>query len=314
MNQPVARRALRMELSISNDVGPNASELYDLAAALLPIGAWSCDLASDRLSWTDGVFDMFGLSKERAPDRRATIEMYSEESREQLERKRSRAIETGAGFTLDASITRADGIERWIRITAATRAAHGRIRTLYGMKQDITEERARWEALRAQAECDPLTGVANRSRFQHFLDRPNGGPGNAHTGALILFDMDDFKLVNDCWGHAAGDACLIAFARRLREAFGEAHLVSRIGGDEFAVLLPLSGSRSETESAVHALIGDLLAPVVWQGHLLPLSVSVGLAFDAEAHGRDPHKLFIAADEALYSAKERKNGSSVFVGP
>lgn len=312
MNRIVAQRAFDADPPRSDDDGADRLGLYDHAASLVSMGAWSCDLASERLSWTDGVFDIFGLSSEDALDRRATVELYSEESRELLERKRMQAIETGAGFTLDANIVRPDGGERWIRITAATRTDNGRVRTLYGMKQDITEDHARWETLRAQAECDPLTGVANRSRFQRFLNQPIGEPALGRTGVLILFDMDDFKLVNDSWGHAAGDACLIAFAKRLREAFNQAHLVSRIGGDEFAVLLPLSGSRREMECAVHALIGELLTPVPWKGSLLPLSVSVGLAFASQEGALDPQELFIAADEALYSDKERRNGSSALV--
>jgi len=65
-------------------------DLFDQAAPLVSIGAWSCDLASERLDWTDGVFDIFGLTSDRSLDRDATIELYSEESRELLERKRTR--------------------------------------------------------------------------------------------------------------------------------------------------------------------------------------------------------------------------------
>jgi diguanylate cyclase (GGDEF)-like protein/PAS domain S-box-containing protein len=303
MNPILARKSFNVGSAVSNDDSPNALELYDHAASLVPMGAWSCDLASERLAWTGGVYDIFGLSRQQALERQAIVEVYGEQSRDLLERKRSHAIETCSGFSLDANIVRPDGTERWIRITAATRSSNGRARTLYGMKQDITEDHARWEALRAQAECDPLTGVANRARFQHFLEQPSDGPALDRVGALILFDMDGFKQINDWWGHAAGDACLVAFGARLRKAFPQAPLVSRIGGDEFAVLLPPVSSRSETEIAVRSLIGNLLCPVPWNGDLLPLGVSVGLAFASEEAELDPHKLFAAADKALYNAKE-----------
>src|SRR5690606_17844461 len=113
----------------------------------------------DRLSWTGGLFDIFGLPSNELVERQVTVAMYSENSSELLERKRSRAIYTRTGFSLDANIIRHDGTDRWIRITAAVRSSNGRAETLYGMKQDITEDHARWESLRAQAECDPLTGV-----------------------------------------------------------------------------------------------------------------------------------------------------------
>ena len=302
MNQLAARRDLEVVLALPDNDGPHPMELYDDAAALVPIGAWSCELASERLTWTNGVFDIFGLSSEHAPERRAVVELFGEESREVLERKRTKAILSRSGFTLDARIIRPDGAKRWIRITAATRGANGRSETLFGMKQDITEDRARWDALRAQAECDPLTGVANRVRFQRFLDQSEDDAPSESVGALVLFDMDDFKRLNDSRGHAAGDACLVALGERLRHAFPQAQLVSRIGGDEFAVLLPDSRSHAETERAVEILMASLLRPVPWNGEFLPLNVSVGLAFPAIDGEFDPQQLYAAADEALYNAK------------
>jgi diguanylate cyclase (GGDEF)-like protein len=200
---------------------------------------------------------------------------------------------------------RPDGIERWIRITAATRGSNGRTEMLFGMKQDITDDHMRWELLRAQAECDPLTGVANRTRFQRFLDQPINGAASDDIGTLILFDIDDFKQINDRWGHAAGDACLVNLAENLRKAFVNAHLVSRIGGDEFAVLLPSSVSRTRTKVELQSFIGSLLRPIQWNGCLLTVKVSVGFAFACKDGRYNPQTLFNTADEALYCAKNRK---------
>jgi diguanylate cyclase (GGDEF)-like protein/PAS domain S-box-containing protein len=296
------RREFEIGLARSRRDAPHPMDLYEQAAELVPMGAWSCDLESDRLTWTRGVFEIFGLPSQRFPDRRAIVALYDEEARESLERERRRAIETCSGFALEAGITRPDGGRRWIRITAATRSSGGRAHTLFGMKQDITLERARWEALRAQAECDPLTGIANRVRFQRFLDRTEEHAPGDRPGTLILFDMDNFKRLNDRWGHAAGDACLVAFGERLRRAFPRARLVSRIGGDEFAVLLPQARSHGEAEEAVHSLMGNLLRPVAWNGDFLPLDVSVGIAVTAPGAPFDPQQLYVSADEALYGAK------------
>jgi diguanylate cyclase (GGDEF)-like protein len=302
MNQLVRREAFEASSAPADEDAPNSLELYDQAASLVSAGAWSCDLSTERLAWTSGVFELFGLVNDRPPERGAIVQMYNEESRGLLERKRSHTIEARSGFSLDARIVRADGIERWIRITAATQSRNGRAERLYGMKQDVTEDHARWEALRAQAECDPLTGVANRASFQRFLERRKDESALDPVGALVLFDMDGFKQVNDWWGHAAGDACLSAFGKRLRHTFPHARLVSRIGGDEFAVLLPPVSSRSETEAAVRSMIGSLQSPVPWNGDLLPLAVSVVIAFASEESEPDPQQLFVAADRALYNAK------------
>ena len=284
-------------------VRTDCAALYEEASRLVPIGAWSCNLEDDRLTWTGGVFDLFGVPHDAPVERPDVLGLYSEQSREILEHRRARAIATRGGFTMEASIVRPDGVLRWVRITAATQVANGRSVALYGMKQDVTDEYLRWETLRARAECDALTGVANRARFQsEFLGQARNAPALAEVGALILFDMDGFKSINDRWGHAAGDACLSVFAQRLRAAFSEATLVARIGGDEFAVLLPRIGSREAAEAAVRRKVIALHAPAQWNGCVLPLGVSAGLAFTDAAPDFDPQELFIAADEALYDAK------------
>jgi hypothetical protein len=112
MNQLVRREAFEVGSAPSDDDVPNSLELYDQAASLVSSGAWSCDLSSERLAWTTGVFDLFGLANDQTPERHDIVEMYGEESRDLLERKRSHAIETCSGFSLDADIVRADGIER----------------------------------------------------------------------------------------------------------------------------------------------------------------------------------------------------------
>lgn len=304
MNQLYSRQDYQAESALF-DKRLGFLDLYDQAASLVPIGAWSCDLASDRLNWTDGVYDIFGLPNDAAVERQDAIRLYSEESRDLLERKRAQAIERRHGFTLEASILRPDGVERWIRITAAARGSHGRSEILFGMKQDITDDRMRWDLLRAQAECDPLTGIANRTPFQRFLDPPPKEPATDLIGTLILLDIDDFKRINDRWGHAAGDACLVNFAEQLRRTFVAAHLVSRIGGDEFAVLLPPSVSQRQAKAKLQSLTARLLRPIQWNGDPLTLTVSAGFAFASGDDSYDAQMLFNTADEALYCAKKRK---------
>ncbi len=303
MSQIPAWREFEDSKAAGHVVHASSLALYEQAMGLLPLGVWSCDLRTEQLTWTGGVFDLFGLPRNAPAERGAIVGMYSEESRAVLERRRSKAIATRSGFTMDANIVRPDGTERWMRITAATQVSNGRSVLLYGMKQDITDDFLRWESLRQRAECDALTGVANRAKFQHeFLGQPRGAAALAGVGALVLFDMDGFKSVNDWWGHAAGDACLAIFGRRLKEAFPNALLIARIGGDEFAVLLPPMGARSAVEAVVQRKVLDLHAPAAWDGKPLPLGVSAGLAFADTVSGFDPQELFVSADGALYAAK------------
>lgn len=300
------RSGLLMQPVPVGDSGPEGAGLHDLldhASSLAGIGAWQCDLRTETLTWTAGVFDLFGLPRGAAIGRRDIVAMYEEASGEAMERLRADAIARQGRFTLDAQIVRPDGERRWMRLTAATRSTNGRATHLYGLKQDITAERERWEALRRAAEQDALTGLAGRHLFQsRFLDKGPAAASLGPLGALVLFDVDGFKQVNDTWGHAAGDACLRAVSDRLRTGFPDALMIARIGGDEFAVLVTAGKASSELERVVERQLARLAQPIVWRGELLDVSASAGIAMAGRPYGYDAEHLFSLADAALYGAK------------
>ena len=285
--------------------------LIERALALAGMGAWSCDLADSSLLWTAGIYDLFGLPAGTRVDRRETVAMYAEESRETMEQLRAQAIaDAGTSgdakrgrFSVDAEIVRTDGARRWMRLTGDVVVEGGRARRLYGLKQDITDEKLRWEAMRQLAEHDALTGLASRAVFQsRFLDAPPGGPGLAPLGALILFDVDGFKQVNDRLGHAAGDACLRVVAERLAAGFPDAPMIARIGGDEFAVLVGVETLGAALELRLAAALADLRMPIVWAGEILRVGASAGIAMAGDGYAYDAEAMFAVADAALYAAK------------
>ena len=102
--------------------------------------AWECDLSDDSLTWTPGVFDLFGLPRGAPIDRRDIVALYDPDSRALLERLRRDAIATCGSFTFEARIHPQDGEERWMRVTADVIARNGQATHLYGTKQDITAE------------------------------------------------------------------------------------------------------------------------------------------------------------------------------
>lgn len=108
---------------------------------VLPLQAsWQCDLRDDSLTWSDGVYDLFGLPRGTPPNREATVAMYLPESRIELTRLRDAAIAERGSFTFEAQIRRADGELRWVRITADVLCEDGQPRYLYGSKLDVTAE------------------------------------------------------------------------------------------------------------------------------------------------------------------------------
>lgn len=294
LNQP----ATAPESRLLHGVDP----LLARAMVLAKVGAWSFDLRDNELSWTLGVYDLFGLPANMQLDRRQTVEMYSEDSREEMERLRAQAIAQCGAFALDAQIVRPDGGLRWMRLTGEMVLNAGSSPRLHGLKQDITEEKLRWEAMRQLAENDPITGLANRSVYEsQFLNRSLLTP----IRALILFDLDGFKGINDRFGHAAGDTCLRVFAERLSVSFPEAQLTARIGGDEFAMIIGEGASTELLPARVARFLTQLRAPVLWQGNMLTIEASTGIAVPNDPYFYDPEQLFVTADAALYVAKKAR---------
>jgi PAS domain S-box-containing protein len=104
---------------------------------------WECDLATNALRWSPGVFDLFGIPRGTPVERGDIVAMYCDESHEELERLRSEAIAQCGSFTFEARIRRRDGALRWMRVTADVVVQDGRAVRLYGLKEDITHEMAR---------------------------------------------------------------------------------------------------------------------------------------------------------------------------
>jgi diguanylate cyclase (GGDEF)-like protein len=158
------------------------------------------------------------------------------------------------------------------------------------------------EQLTHRATHDDLTDLANRALFEQVTREALARRGGALSLALI--DLDDFKAINDRLGHVVGDALLVVVAQRLRECVRTDDVVSRLGGDEFGLLL--HGLRSKEATDVLARITEALSrPVHALGHDLLVSASVGLAEAWPEAG--PQELLRRADLAMYAAKERGKG-------
>lgn len=283
----------------------DSRKIFECASTVARIGVWECDLADETLRWSNGVYDVFEIPRGQPVSRVSILALYSEESRRELEILRAKAIRERSGFTLDARITTAKGQERWMRLTANVECERGIPVRIFGMKQDITEEHILWERTRFLAETDVMTGLANRSLFQAHLSA-----GDA--AALLLIDLDGFKLVNDTFGHTVGDECLKQIALRLRALCTEDDLVARLGGDEFAVLLRQLQAPAAVEAFAEAVLERLREPIQWREQSFQLGASVGIAIRNGAMTGETQDLFAESDIALYAAKAAgKNNFQIF---
>ena len=177
---------------------------------------------------------------------------------------------------------------------------------LAGLRRDLAACRQREALALRAAQLDPLTGLANRRLLDHQLDehlaRPAGDGQDGLTSLALLFiDLDGFKAVNDCHGHAVGDAVLKLVARRLRHALRQDDLACRIGGDEFVCVLFGVHAGDEAQAVARKLHAAISQPC----RLGPLTVqvwpSVGVALCPQ-HGRNGAQLLAHADGEMYRIK------------
>ncbi len=178
--------------------------------------------------------------------------------------------------------------------------------------EDITRERQTAEQLVYLAERDALTGLYNRHRFQQELARTMMETDRHQMRcAVMFFDLDEFKTINDSYGHRAGDALLIRVAGEIGALVRRNEVLARLGGDEFAILLP-SVQGNEAEILADRVVRAIAQiPFRFEGQNLRLTTSLGIAY-YPTHAADADDLVARADIAMYQAKDAgKNTWRVF---
>jgi diguanylate cyclase (GGDEF)-like protein/PAS domain S-box-containing protein len=175
------------------------------------------------------------------------------------------------------------------------------VQALANILADAIQRRATEEDIRYQAVHDPLTGLPNRVLFLERLAEALARPGA--EVAVVLLDIDNFKLINDSRGHAAGDELLMQIAPRLRTALRPEDMVARFGGDEFVMLLEQIGDDRSAAQVAEGIVAAFEVPFDLRAHEHFAKVSVGIAL-ANGAGGSPADLIRDADAALYHAKAR----------
>ncbi|WP_405046606.1 diguanylate cyclase domain-containing protein [Pseudomonas sp. ML2-2023-6] len=164
------------------------------------------------------------------------------------------------------------------------------------------------QTLAHQASHDSLTNLPNRAYFETRLTRTLRSLNKITEKAAVLFlDSDRFKDINDAYGHAAGDAVLVAVATRIRAQLREGDVVARLGGDEFAILLSPLHRVEDAQRIADKIIDSMLETIQLPGQIsVVTSLSIGIAVYPE-HGATPGSLLCAADSAMYQAKRLARG-------
>jgi diguanylate cyclase (GGDEF)-like protein/PAS domain S-box-containing protein len=173
--------------------------------------------------------------------------------------------------------------------------------------RDDTSRRDREQQLERQAFYDPLTGLANRALFMEHLAQALARSERFNRPiALLYLDLDDFKRVNDNFGHLAGDAVLISVAQQIRSSIRANDIAARLSGDEFVILIEDLSDEEHVRIVARRIQAMLREPMSADGHAILVDASVGIAFSRPGV-MTPTALLRDADRALYHAKAQRKG-------
>ncbi|ORE93597.1 PAS/PAC and GAF sensor-containing diguanylate cyclase/phosphodiesterase [Stappia sp. 22II-S9-Z10] len=270
------------------------------------IGFWQLEIATGRLTLSDDAYRIHGL----APGQRLTMDdaiaFYEPDVREIVRSNLKRAKEHRAGYSYVLPMLRADGQRRIVRSIGYVALKDNGSDTVYGIVQDVTEERETQVRLWSAANIDSLTSVPNRFHWQQRIDHDIAAAArNQRSVGLMLVDLDHFKTINDVHGHEAGDEALRAVARTLSANLRGGDLLARLGGDEFAIVIPDLGNADELHNLVERFANVRNVAFEYRGMPMTVNLSIGAAAfpsDADSSG----ELYRAADMALFHAKSDRS--------
>jgi diguanylate cyclase (GGDEF)-like protein/PAS domain S-box-containing protein len=237
-------------------------------------------------------------------DRAAAIAAYGEHWR------------TGEPLRAEYRMLALDGTEVWVRDEAYAIPEDGTGRRIsQGLLIDTTDRKRLESKLIHDALHDPLTGVANRVLMRDHLERAlarrEPAPGRV---ALLFIDLDDFKRVNDSFGHATGDQILVQVAERMNGAVRGEDVVGRQSGDEFAALLTSVTDITAAVSAADRILRELRRPIVLGGRSIVVGGSIGIALATGRGVTTAEDLITQADAAMYAAKRSGKGTFAIYEP
>ena len=212
-----------------------------------------------------------------------------------------------AGSILERTARTADGRKIPIEVSVSKVASEDELFVV--VIRDVTERQAQRRALEHQATHDPLTGLPNRTAFMRHMGSLLAKEHGQRV-ALLMLDLSRFKEVNDTLGHDVGDEVLREVARRFTSQLQGSALISRIGGDEFTVVLADVERREVIESLCARLLDSLRSPITARGVAIEVGVNVGIAFSPD-HSRDAKELLRLADVAMYVAKRKGSAFEIY---
>lgn len=295
--QLIASAVIRQRLS-------ERLQQFDILKVLTDSAAWSCDLRTGRVWYTTELTAPESTGTVSCNIRGALALLMPEHARAVAARARELADSYATSFRMDVQLRSRNGQGRWVELIGnVNRDRKGKPTHLSGIAVDIRTRKDRENRLLEQAETDALTGCRNRHVFEKALSE--SFESSRITGSdlsLLMVDIDHFKQVNDTYGHPVGDCVIRHLADLMGSICRRQDLLARVGGEEFAVLMPDTGME-EAATVAERLRSTVECSVIpCEPDSLRITVSIGFASLSSLTEKTPTNLFHAADKALNSAK------------
>ena len=269
------------------------------------MGYWDWDLESGKMYWSDEVYTMFSISpgefsnNREALRARTTVDAYSK-----IKSAAEASIKNGVPYSIEHQVNRPDQQFQVVHQHAELiRNNDGKIVRMLGIVQDITERFLAQEKIHHQLYYDNLTDLPNRALFHEHLDRALKTPERITDGlAILLIDIDRFKNINDSYGTTIGDEFLISIANKLDSKTRSTDTLTRLGADEFALILEGTASHEGVSQVANKLLKTLSSTHNINGHELISTGSIGIAISSPENC-DKEALIQQADLAMSHVKE-----------
>lgn len=296
-------QAVNLANEMTRELRATGEQLKE-AQRMAHVGSWELDIASNTAVWSDETYRIFEIDPVSfGASYEAFMNAVHPEDRALMDAAYAESLQNRTPYSIEHRLLFPDGRIKFVHEKGKTLYdEEGRACRSIGTVQDITEQKMMQESIERMAHYDTLTNLPNRAMFYDRL-RQALALAKRNEGGLTLFfmDLDGFKQVNDTLGHHAGDLLLMGVAERLSLCVRESDTVSRLGGDEFTVILSGMHKHEDVVGVAQKIIQAISDPFYLEGREARIGISIGIArYTEEASSEDA--LVKQADQAMYRAK------------
>ncbi|QFR48619.1 EAL domain-containing protein [Sulfurimonas lithotrophica] len=297
--------------ALTQELSKKQQHLND-AQRIASVGSWEYDVTTNKLNLSDEIYRILGIKKKSNLTFSSFLNLTYKDDLNDVLNTINNAIEKGSVFNIKYRIQLHNNKIAYVRTKGKVRKKSSGDIKLTAVTVDITKDTHNEQMIERLAYYDSLTNLPNRILFK---DRVKSAISNAkrHKNkiAIMFLDLDNFKIVNDTLGHSVGDKLLIHVAKLLSSILRENDTISRVGGDEFTILLTDIQSEEDAQKIAKKIFDSLQGEHEIDFHRLLISTSIGIAIYPDS-ALDIDKLIRNADTAMYEAKKAdKNNYKVF---